>query len=214
MNSTLNRNFLRHKNTKQDGFNNLCTIIHQLGEAAQYQGEVYLKKQFLGSFTLIVTKDASNTEIHIDVSVFDPISQLNLSGAVIVNPTYQLQEKGYLVLYASGQQNGFHVILKQADTTGLVEVFDTRNLNKGDMVVLTPVYPGSYIVKNEEGGSLLGLTVKQHEKGKSPHPLTFNPVNVTLAESGFEPKNASVSQLQPLLINIQAAACISLKETT
>jgi hypothetical protein len=205
MNNVLNRSFFHHKTTKQDGFNNLCTIIHQVGEATQFQGEVYLKKQLLGTFVLKVTKEATNTQIHIDASAFDPIAQINLTGAVLANTTYLLQEKGYTVFYASGKQEGFHIILKQGDK----ELFDTRKLNKGDMVALTPIHAGDYIVKNEEGGASMTVTVKLHEKGKSPHPATLKPVTVTCSSGGFDPKSASLSQMQPLLITIQAPANIS-----
>ena len=212
----VNPSVFKHATATSDGFNNLCTIIHQLATQGQYAGQVYLQGTLLGSFTLTSDPSVSATQVQIDVSTFDQLAQAqgNQSNPVPANPAYSVGQAGYVIFYASGPQNGFYVTLSTGAGTNATIVFDTRNLDNGDTLVFRPTSPGNYSVTNDKGNQQLAVVVQSYPPHQSPDPTTLNPVTCTLAQGGFNPANISLSPLQALVISIGIPASLSLSGPT
>jgi hypothetical protein len=213
MNSAINRHFFRHVRTRTEGFNNLCTLIHKVEEEGRYTGEVYLQKIFLGSFTLTVGQTTA-TQLQIDLSSFDPISEINLKKEMSANPCFEVMKDGHVVFYLSGPQEGCYVTLSASDGKRTRVVFDSKNLDKGDMVVFRPTVPGNYRIKNELGGQVLEVAVKKYGAHKYPDPNKLKPSSVGLAARGFEPDAIQTSPMQAVLISIGVPALLDFSGET
>jgi hypothetical protein len=206
MSININTHFFKFTTTAGSGFNNLCTIIHQLAAAGQYTGQVYLQGNPLGAFTLTVDPSVSTTQVQIDASAFDQVSQINLKNQVVTNPAYSLAPGGYVLFYASGAQNGFYVTLSTTAGTTTTIVFDTRDLDNGDYTMFRPVNPGNYTVTNDKGAQTAAITVSAYP---GTGPASPDPVTATLTQTGFTPNNIQLVQLQALMISVGIPASLS-----
>jgi hypothetical protein len=207
MTTLINRHFFKHATTKTVGFNNLCNIIHKIETEGVYQGQVYLGQTLLGSFSLKSDSSISSTQVQIDVSSFDSVSHVNLTGKVQTNPSYAIGKSGFLVIFASGPQDGFYVTLSTSDGKTTTIVFDTRKLDNGDIVIFRPVIPGMYVVSDDGGTHKIDDSVVKGPAGTNP--ATLKPVPVTFKPAGIEPNSVDVAPLQALVISFTAAASLS-----
>jgi hypothetical protein len=73
MENVLNQALFKHRTSATDGFNSLCTIIHQLHVEGYYYGEVLRAQHPIGTFVLRFDKNLPTHEVHIDAAKFDPI---------------------------------------------------------------------------------------------------------------------------------------------
>lgn len=208
MNATINRDIFKHLNTNSQGFNNLCTIIHLIAAEGQYTGQVYLQGNLLGAFSLVSDASVTDTQVQIDVSTFDHVSQVNLKNQVDPNPSYSVGKGGYMLLYASGPQDGFYVTLSTNAGNTATVVFDTRDLNNGDLAIFRPVTPGSYTLTNDKGTQQASITVQSYPDHQYPNPATLNPIAANLTAAGFVPNSITLSPLQALVVTIATLASL------
>jgi hypothetical protein len=213
MKNIINTNAYKHKASASSAINNLCTIIHPLKEEGEYRGEVIVKDRLLGTFDLTYDKKMENSQVDIDVSQFDPITNEKWTRFKSDRHThFKLGAEGYLVIYASQHHNNVYVRLRPVGDEKKKETpFDTRKLGPDDMVVFRCIWPGSYELQNEGGKQKMLLNITQTKDDKNFHVDKLDAVTVTLGGEGFSSKELECAPLQPIVIKLGTEGAVSFK---
>jgi len=198
MKSVINPNIFRHTAVASEGFNNLCTIVHPLRKEGEYTGEIFLKKQCMGSFQLVINEKSESTQADIDVSLFDPLNIRKNKG---ISPNqFEMSTDGYVVIYASGHHNGVHVRITGSGDQKDSEEFDTRKLGKDDLVVFRPFHPGKYKLLNRLAGQEASFAIEEKKDGGYINPAKLEPVTIPLTTKGFEIPENKILPFQAMVI--------------
>jgi hypothetical protein len=198
MKAVINPNIFRHTAVASEGFNNLCTIIHPFRKEGAYNGEIFLKKQCMGSFQLIIHEKSEITQADIDVSLFDPLNVRKKNG--VLPDQFEMSKEGYVVIYASGHHNGVHVSITGSGAQKDSETFDTRKLGKDDLVVFRPFHPGKYKLLNRLAGQEASFTIEEKKNGGYINPAKLEPVTIPLTAKGFEIPKDGIQPFQAMVI--------------
>jgi hypothetical protein len=217
MKNALNPSLFTHQTGVTEGFNNLCTIIHQLHDEGVYFGEVQRGRHLLGTFNLSFDKKLPPHQVHIDAASFDPLFKNQTTDRAPAT-RFELGGQGYVVLYTSGNHTDLRVKLHRRDETKTELSYDTAKLCTGDMVVFRLWTPGTYRVRHTTEKHAMTLKVRSAEGGKYPVSLgKFAPVTVKLTPRGFEPAQSEQWPLQALIVQTEIAGALkveSLQEGT
>lgn len=198
MKSVINPDIFRHTAVTTEGFNNLCTIVHPIRSEGQYTGEIFIKKQFAGSFQLTIHEKSESTQTDIDISMFDPLNTRKIKG--IPRNQFSMSKDGYVVIFASGHHEGAYLRITIPGEEDR-EVFDTRKLGKDDLVVFRPFHPGKYKLLNRLDGREAYFVIEEKKERGYVNPAKLEPVTIPLTPRGFEmPKNAMLAPFQAMVI--------------
>jgi len=210
MTALFNPHLFKHREAATAGFNNLCTIIHRIREPGEYFGRVVCRDQLLGAFKLTCGKEATATQVDIDVSKFDAVLRAAANAESPCPERLSLSPDGHVVFFAGGHHNGVYVTLARAEQHEQKVVFDSRKLDSGDLVVFRLFYPGAYRVTDRAGAAVLHLRVREEEDGRYPQLAKLPPVTVTLSERGFDPPKVEKWPTQALLIRLEKSGVLEL----
>ena len=211
MKNVLNPALFTHREGTTEGFNNLCTIIHQLRDEGIYSGEIQRGKNLIGNFTLCFDKKFPTHEVHIDAAKFDPLFNKESCGQS-GEQTFEVGGQGYLVLYTSGSHADLRVKLYRRDEKKVERSYDTANLSTGDMVVFRLARSGSYRVQHTTEKHGMTLAVRSAGERKYPSGLgKFPPINVKLTPRGFDPAQVEQWPFQALIIQIEIPGALRLE---
>lgn len=212
MKSIINQNLFKHKNSASNSINNLCTVIHKLDEEGVYVGEVFQEKNYLGNFRIAYKKEFENPQVTIDASMFDPVYYKMLQKANIPKQKeLQVGMEGYVVFYVSGHHDGVYFTLKMIDEKKEKEIFDSRRVGKGDMVVFRLLYPGDYLILDEIKKTSTELTVKKVEDDKYPHPSKIKPKSIEVTAKGFKLNRIEVLPLQAIIFSPESECSLKVE---
>jgi hypothetical protein len=207
MKSVINPNIFRHTAVASEGFNNLCTIVHPLGKEGQYNGQVFIKKQYVGSFQLTIQEKSESTQADIDVSSFDPLYLRKDHGSP--GNHFEMSKGGYVVIYASGHHDGAYVTISRSGEKADSKEFDTRKLGKDDLVVFRPFHPGKYKLLNKLDGKQASFSIEEKKERGYTNPAKLEPVTVPLTLKGFElPGNGTLHPFQAMVIKPDIACSL------
>jgi hypothetical protein len=212
MNTVINQHLFRHRESKSSAFNNLCTLIHKLPEEGIYAGEVVQGKRLLGSFRLTCDAKNDSSQVNIDLSSFDALFRANLPQLRHATD-FAVGKDGYMVLHASGHHDGLYVRLTKLAKEKPSPAFDSRRLEKGDLVAFRLWQPGAYTITNEPGGQKAALSVRETDSGKYPDLTKLEPVRVTLSDRGFEPAKVEKWPAQALVVTLETSGSLTLHST-
>jgi hypothetical protein len=210
MNTVINPYLFRHRQTKSAAFNNLCTIVHRSTEEGVYAGEVGQGRRVLGTFRLTCDAKSESSQVNIDLSTFDAVFRANVPDLPAPG-NYTVSKDGYVVFHASGHHDNLYVKLTKVSKEKGEPTFDSRRLDKGDIVAFRLWHPGSYTITNEPGGQKAALTVLNADNRKHPDLTKQQPVRVRLSDKGFDPAKIEKWPAQALVITIDTQAALNLQ---
>jgi hypothetical protein len=208
MKNVLNPALFAHRSGNTEGFNNLCTIIHQLRDEGTYVGELQRGKYPIGTFTLRFDKKLPGNEVHIDAAKFDVLFDKE-SCEQSREGNFEVGGQGYVVFYTSGSHADLRVKLYRRAEKKAELSYDSALLSAGDMVVFRLGTPGAYRVQHMTEKHTMMLVVRAAARGKYPVGLgKFLPMNVRLTPRGFDPSKAEQWPLQALIIQVEIAGAL------
>lgn len=208
---SLNSHLLRHRETSTDGFNNLCTIIHQLHDEGLYVGQVVQGKRLLGTFQLRCDKNNPATQANIDLSQFDAVLGASKKHCEKSDASeFSVGRDGYAIFHATGHHEGLYVTLTRLAEQKSKPTFDSRTLNAGDLVAIRLLVPGEYVLSNELSRQKMPLRVRQAADGKYPALTKMTPVTVSLTEKSFDPPRTETWPVQVVIVRPEVPCVLKL----
>jgi hypothetical protein len=186
----------------------MMAIMHRFAEPGTYNVTVFQGDNQTASFPLIVDENATQMLNRIDLGA------ANCSCAV--NP------KAPTVFHAPKATKGYSVLVEKFEGTERSKVFDSKNLQDGDIFFATLLRPGDYYASNQRcikckisvsplKTKRMQFTVTSQQGISRPNIET---VQIECTASGFKPENVNIQSAQPLFFMIRAPSRIKIEYET
>jgi hypothetical protein len=165
----------------------LGVIIHSVQEPGEYRGTVRREKDPEATFYVSADKNSPVAQVNIDLATVgrastDPKAYCGGTekNRFVVNP------KGYVVFRVSGGAGGYAVHLRKAEEEERnVKVFDSRELQAGDIFSAIVLRPGTYSLTNMLTKAKSEIAVTYPKVGRTAYRPP-DPLVVPCTESAIE----------------------------
>ena len=208
MKSYINKRIISQTTLDSGEITPMMAIMHTFTEPGSYNVTVFQGDKQTATFPLIVDENAPQMLNRID------LGSANCSCAV--NP------KAPTVFHAPNGNRGYAVLVEKFDGTAGSKVFDSKNLQDGDIFFATLLRPGDYQASNKRGAKCkisvsppktkrMMFTVTSQQGTNRPKIET---VQVECTATGFKPENVNIQPAQPLVFMIKTPSRIKIEYET
>lgn len=200
MKLNINRHMLTKNSWDSGSITSLSALMHRFAEPGSYQAAVLLGTDTAARFSLIVDEKAQEIPVKIDLGAID-------------QPVYTVNPRCYTVFQAPRGSGGYSIVVSKAKEGKKASIFDSRELQNGDMYIAAPLIPGHYAFTNQTGagghlevvrpdkGKIHFIAVAGKQKMRQSAP---EPVSVECTEKLFRPDKIRIQSGQSVAFNIKA----------
>jgi len=170
MNMSLDRNFFNQIGLDSAALTMLGTITHTFREAGEYRGVVRRTTGPEAAFYISADKNSSVAQVNIDLATLaHGTGGEPKCGCSAAQNRFVVHPKGYVLFHVSGGQGGYSVHVRKAEEDPNVKIFDSRELQEGDVFSAVILRPGTYSVTNLLTKAKGEITVSYPTVGKRPY---------------------------------------------
>jgi len=192
----------------------MAMVIHPFTQPGQHRGTVFQHGAAVADFGFLVDETSDIMQLDIDLATIHRRAQgrrvehdcgccADSMHTPVVSP------KGYVLLHATSG-TGYSAKVASAEDK---PVFDSTELNSGDLFALTLLEPVPYSAKNALGKSSAEISVSL-PADLNKRLTMMEPVNVSVDGSKFNPDRIQLISTQGLVFQIQARARIVIEPKT
>ena len=190
----------------------IAMVIHSFTQPGHHRGTVFQHGEAVADFRFIVDETSDVTQLDIDLATINRRAQGGIvdheCGCAPGNaPTPVVSPKGYVLLHAT---SGTGYSAKVASAEGKA-MFDSTELNSGDLFALTLLEPAAYSAKNTLGKSSAEINVSL-PADLNKRLTTMESINVTVDGRKFNPDRIQLISTQGLVFQIQECARIVIEK--
>lgn len=165
----------------------LGMVAHRVDTPGRYLGRVRHGDEEVARLDLTVVDEPGQAQADIDLSKLVP-----RPGAQQRNPArFKISREGYALFFVSTGAGGYGVSLegpvKEGDDDKPRRVFDSRELGKGDLFVVTLLRPGQWIARAEGAPEEADITVSYPEPGKKSYRPADQATPIEAGARGMRP---------------------------
>lgn len=190
-------------------------IVHRFPDPGQYRGVVISADDSTLVFQLTVDENEAAIPMNFDLAAVvegSAGSPCQCAAGHGGQPHFVLGCRTPLLLHVSGGRGGYAVHVSPAAEEPQRPVFDSRQLNGGDLFAATILRPGRYTVVNtlDENGRGASMEIPIPTVGRSarrPPPAA----QVVCGPGGFEPSEIRLSAMQGSVFACETPARISIE---
>jgi hypothetical protein len=208
MKSYINKRILSQSTLDSGEITPMMAIMHRFAEPGTYNVTVFQGDNQTATFPLIVDEKAPQMLNRID------LGSANCSCAV--NP------KAHTVFHAPTGTIGYSFLVEKFEGTDRSKVFDSKNLQDGDIFFASLLRPGDFQASNQFGAKCkisvsppktkrMQFTVTSQQGINRPNIET---VQIECTATGFKPENVNIQTAQPLVFTIKAPSRIKIEYET
>ncbi len=184
----------------------LGAVIHSFKEPGEYRGSVHQEGGEQSVFFITVDKNSSNAQANIDLAA------LNQPAEPCCEDThnhFSVNPKGYAVFHVSAGAGGYSVHVRRADENPKEKVFNSQELNEGDIFSASIIRPGTYSLINTLTNAKAEVVVSYPGTGKVAYRPPA-PFRVEVEHNAIEPRRIELKPGQGLLFECKAPARIKI----
>lgn len=186
----------------------LGSIISTLSKVGEYEIAVLRGEQVKKIMHLIVDDNCKSMQLNIDLAAPKTQSEKNC-GCKKENSNqltrFALNPQGHVLFYVSRGSGGYWVSAGMDNK----KVFDSRQLNQGDIFVANLIRPGTYLVTNTNTQANGKIVVAYPETGKLPFRQS-GPVEIECTEV-FNPDKIEIQPSQGQIYRIKSQSRIKIE---
>jgi hypothetical protein len=179
-----------------------ATVLHPLSSVGTWRLTVHqAEDQPLAIVDLIVREDASAKRASLDLDAAARTAPTRQAGEPAASHT--LRPGAYVQLH--GAEVGLFAMLRQPDTSRIV--WDSRNLQPGDLFGFLPLRPGRYSLSNTLSAASCPVTVTYPDPRTNQGSPRHRHDSVWLRArqpGGFDPPTLTVASAQAILVEPMA----------
>lgn len=191
--------------------NTMGYVAHPISEPGEYYGTVWKGKKETGEFRILCKEGIEAAQVDIDLFTQCQAYSM-LSKKKNLSQTYRLAPGDYIMLYASQGMEGFYVTLEKETGEKREKVFDSRNLDKGDVFIAVPGRPGNYTFSEQKNGSKGRIQVQSPSMPKSGRYETPEAIQIGFSGEKFDKIEVLTDSFQGIVFQIAGpASFISVK---
>lgn len=192
----------------------MAMVIHPFTQPGQHRGTVFQHGAAVADFGFLVDETSDLMQLDIDLATIHRRAQgrgVEHDWGCCADGTHTpvVSPKGYVLLHAT---SGTGYSAKVASAEGK-PVFDSTELNGGDLFALTLLEPVPYSAKNALGKSSAEISVSL-PADLNKRLTMMEPVSVSVDGSKFNPDRIQLISTQGLVFQIQARARIVIEPKT
>lgn len=212
MKMTFDRNVFTQIGLDSGSLTMLSTVVHSFKEAGEYRGTVRGRADPEAVFYISVDKTSPVAQANIDLSTLTASTASEErcgDGSQTSESRLNVNPKGYVVFHVSAGAGGYYVHVRKADESPDTPIFDSRQLNDGDIFSAVILRPGEYSVTNFVTKARAEIIVPYPRVGKTgyrPPP----PIRVQCDRKRFNPGRLEVHPGQGLIFDCKAASRIKI----
>jgi|GEM_PF-873876 len=170
----------------------LGAVIHNFPDPGDYQVAVLADELIVATHTLRV--DGKSTALQVNIDLAPPASGTTDRTAAGCDckdektlypgnsPCYTVNPRGHVLFYVSRGTDGYSVQVNKANDPKIL--FDSRQLQEGDLFAATLLRPGSYTITNVPAGYKSEVVVAYPKPGKAPFKA-LTPVSIDATKAGL-----------------------------
>jgi hypothetical protein len=191
----------------------LGMVVHQFTEPGRYLGTVWEGERAVAHFRLESDVGHTMPQTDIDLAAL-------ASGALEAPPgggmgkgeaAFDVNPGGYVLFYVSKGKGGYAVTVSPGTGTDGKPVFDSRELQQGDLFVSHLVRPGQYAVNNLVARQTLSLKVTRAPRLRLHGALPLKPLQIEAHAHGFNQPVAELQAMQGKVYKIQSPSRIRIE---
>lgn len=193
MKAIINQQLIAQTTLDSGALTMLGAVIHNFPEPGEYHGAVLNGKQLAATFRLTVEEQSPATQVNIDLAALTgPLSDRPSSececqverreGEPESAPHFVVNPRGHALFYVSQGKGGFAVKVNRVNEQRIL--FDSRELQDGDLFAATLIRPGLYSVTNVPTRSRGEVVVGYPKMGKTAFSPS-EPATIEAANKGL-----------------------------
>jgi hypothetical protein len=211
MNMTFDRNLFAQIGLDSGSLTMLGAVIHSFREPGEYRGSVDTEDEGQAVFYISVDKESPVAQVNIDLSTLAQPSETDEKcGCEGSQNRFSVNPKGYAVFHVSGGAGGYHVHVRRAKENAEEKVFDSRQLDDGDIFSAVILRPGTYSVVNVHTEARAEIVVPYPQVSETPYRPPA-PVHVQATRGHFEPRRIELYPGQGLLFECKTTSRIRIE---
>ena len=208
----LDRNYFEQIGLDSGALTLLGVIVHSLKEPGEYRGTVRRDKLPEASFYISADSNSPVAQVTIDLASLSPGPEDEKTDCCkeedknrfVVNP------KGYALFRVSRGSGGYNVHIRRAAEDPKTAVYDSSQLEDGDVFSAIIVRPGRYSFKNLVTRGEGEIVVSYPVIGKTAYRPPA-PVSVECIREGFKPARVELQPGQGLNCQIRVPSRIKIE---
>jgi|GEM_PF-2507263 len=192
----LNRNIINKTKFDSRFVNILACTVHQLKEAGAYFGTVYLKKEIVAEFEVLLDESVEASQANIDMDAV--LAQSKKSGS---RPVFQVGKRGHVLFCATKSNQAYRVRLTKNPAKKRPD-FDSKNLQEKDLYITQLFQPGKYVATHSSlKGQQLEIEVAYPQKKRNSRSSLYQKKNIEIRKDGFSDNSINLMPLQALVFS-------------
>lgn len=192
----------------------LGAVVHSFNEPGEYRGVVRREKEPEGVFYISVDKDSPIAQANIDLAALiqgEPAVESENGCCPVGQDNYfDVNPKGYVVFHVLSGAGGYSVHVRKAEEDPNTKIFDSRELDAGDIFSAIIIRPGTYAVTNLVNGKKGGIIVSYPKPGKTAYRPPA-PVVVDCSEREMGPGRIELQPGQGLNFHLKTRSRIKIE---
>jgi hypothetical protein len=209
---TFDRNVFTQMGIDSGALTMLSAITHCFHEAGEYRGTVRNERgESLAVLYISVDKESSVAQVNIDLASLDKnsVTRQGYGECEDTGNRFTVNPKGYAVFHVSEGKGGYNVHIRKAEQE-TQQIFDSRNLNHGDIFSGVIIRPGQYSVSNTFNKSRAEIIVSYPRIEKTAYRPP-GPLRIEVTENGFVPDKIELNPGQGLSFDCRSSARIKIE---
>jgi hypothetical protein len=173
--TTFDRHFFTQIGLDSGALTMLGAVVHGFSEPGAYRGVARRSDAPEATFYITVDKASPAAQINIDLAALVEPKKSGTSCCGTRESPFVVNPRGYAVFHVSSGTGGFSVHVQRAVDEARPKIFDSRELQDGDIFSAIIIRPGTYSVENLLTRATAELKVAYPTLGKTayrpPGPL-------------------------------------------
>lgn len=206
MNMTFDQNLFTQIGLDSGSLTILGAVIHSFKEPGEYRGSVHQEGGDQAVFYVTVDKNSSVAQLDIDLASLTKPSDPCCEGS---QNHFSVNPKGYAVFHVSAGSGGYSVHIRRAEENPKEKVFNSQELNEGDIFSAIILRPGTYSIANTLSNARAEVAVSYPGTGKVAYRPPA-PVRVEVEPKNFEPRRIELKPGQGLTFDCKVPSRIKI----
>jgi hypothetical protein len=171
----------------------LGAVAHPVHDPGPHHGVVLLDGEEVADFGFVVAEEG-RTQLDVDVAKVAGAGRTGCGCCTDPDAAPHLRAGGMLLVHVGSGRGAYAVVVSAGEGDAQRVVFDSRQLEKGDLFTATVLRPGRYAVTNTVNGARAKLEVRYPERRREPLRAA-EAVQVRVGDR-FDPERLAVQPTQ------------------
>jgi hypothetical protein len=187
-------------------------IAHGFREPGEYRGVVRRGSEPGTVFYVVADKESGVASVNIDLAALTGTgSQTGCCGGCQDANRFVVNPRGHVLFHVSGGEGGYGVQVAMAKVEADLKIYDTRQLQDGDVFACMFLRPGTYSVSNLLSKSKGEIVVSYPARAGDGPYRPAGPVTVECTVGSIEPRKIELTPAQGVNFQIKTPSRIKIE---